>query len=416
MYIGNQEAIMLGRLKFDISDLVDEILDQLPKEVWSSSTTTFLDPAIGGGQFVRAIENRLRDAGHSDKNIASRVYGYESNRMRINFAVNKYKLAGVYTNKNILEEDNDMKFDVVVGNPPYQNPGKSKGEKLWYRFIRKSVDLLNDDGYLAFVTPNSWLSGGTNMSSGKWGVLKDVFCKYQLIFANVHNVTKNHFPKIGIQISFWIMQKSKITKDSILELEDGSIEIDLRTADILSPEPNSLSMSVLNKVLHKLDNETFEVQYFQHHTKPGTYHEEEHSTGEYTYAHWIMGSDITNDLSVRYINFDKSPKIRYKKILMPVQSRYWQPYLDLDGIGALAQGYAIKVDNNITKEGFESVFYSNIFRYINKTLQIDKTGCMKTNIVRKLPKLDMSKIWSNDELYRYFNLTQKEIDYIEENS
>jgi hypothetical protein len=407
---------MLGRLKFDITELVDKILDQLPKEVWSSSTTKFLDPAMGGGQFVASVERRLREAGHSDQNIGSRVYGYESNRMRINFAVNKYKLVGNYVNKDILHEEDNMKFDVIIGNPPYQNPGKSKGEKLWYRFIRKSVDLLNTDGYIAFVTPNSWMSGGTNMSSGKWGVLKDVFCKYQLIFANVHDVTKNYFPKIGIQISYWIMQKSKITKNSILELEDGSVEIDLRTADILSPEPNSLSMSIVNKVLHKVDNETFEVQYFQHHTKPGTYHEEEVQSKEYNYAHWIMGSDVTGDLSVKYINFDKSPKIRYKKIVMPVQSRYWQPYLDLDSVGALAQGYAIQVNDNVTKEGFKSVFYSKIFCYINKTLQIDKTGCMKTNIVRKLPKLDMSKVWTDAELYTYFNLTQEEIDYIDKNT
>tara|TARA_B110000503_G_scaffold27986_1_gene44751 strand:+ start:503 stop:1726 length:1224 start_codon:yes stop_codon:yes gene_type:complete len=407
---------MLGRLKFNITQLVDEILDILPNEVWSSSTTTFLDPAMGGGQFVANVERRLQDAGHSNENIASRVYGYESNRMRINFAVNKYKLVGIYTNKNFLEEDSNMKFDVIVGNPPYQNPGKSKGEKLWYRFIRKSVDLLNDDGYLAFVTPNSWMTGGTNMSSGKWGVLKDVFCNYQLIYANVHNITKRYFPKIGIQISYWAMQKSKITKDSVIELNDKTIEIDLTKADILSSEPNSLSMSVVNKVLHNTSNEVFEVQYFQHHTKPGTYHEEDTPTGKYSYAHWIMGSDATNDLSIRYINFDKSPTIRYNKIIMPVTTRYWQPYLDLDSIGALAQGYAIKVDSNVTQDGFKSVFYSNIFCYINKKLQIDKTGCMKTNIVRKLPKLDMSKIWTNDELYNYFNLTQDEIDYIEANS
>ena len=406
---------MLGRLKFEIDALVEEMLDRLPEDVFTSNSTTFLDPAMGGGQFVKAVISRLRKYGHSDENIASRVTGYENNVMRVGFAVNKYKLIGTFKANNLLEENMSKKFDVIIGNPPYQNPGKSKGEKLWYRFIRKSVDLLNDDGYLAFVTPNSWMTGGTNMASGKWGVLKDVFCHYQLIHANVHNVTSRFFPKIGIQISHWLMQKSKITGPSLIELEDTTIKIDLTKADILSSEPNSLSMSVVNKVLHNTSNEVFEVQYFQHHTKPGTYHEEDSPIGEYSHSHWIMGSDATDDLSIKYINFDKSPKIRYNKIMMPVTTRYWQPYLDLNSVGALAQGYAIKVDNDVTQEGFKSIFYSNIFRYINKTLQIDKTGCMKTNIVRKLPKLDMSRVWTDEELYAHFGLIQEEIDYIEAN-
>ena len=158
---------MLGRLKFDITQLVDEILDRLPKEVWSSSTTTFLDPAIGGGQFVRAIESRLRNAGHSNENIASRVYGYESNRMRIAFAVNKYNLVGTYTNKSLLEEEANMKFDVVVGNPPYQSGNASKGNKLWPKFILKSYELTKEHGITALITPTGWASGGTNIPGGK---------------------------------------------------------------------------------------------------------------------------------------------------------------------------------------------------------------------------------------------------------
>ena len=45
---------MLSRMKFEIEPLVAEMLDQLPKNVWTSNSTTFFDPAIGGGQFVRA--------------------------------------------------------------------------------------------------------------------------------------------------------------------------------------------------------------------------------------------------------------------------------------------------------------------------------------------------------------------------
>jgi SAM-dependent methyltransferase len=139
---------MLGRLKFNIAVLVEEILDQLPAYLWGSETTTFFDPAIGGGQFVAAVERRLRDAGHSDENISNRVFGYEDNQMRINFAINKYKLKGIYTARKFLEEEFNMKFDVILANPPYQ--GKAE---LHQRFFNKAVDLVKDGGIVSFIQP-----------------------------------------------------------------------------------------------------------------------------------------------------------------------------------------------------------------------------------------------------------------------
>ena len=87
---------MLSRMKFEIDDLVTEILDQLPQSIWTSDSTTFIDPALGGGQFVRAIEQRLRSYGHNDDNIKRRVFGCESSKLNVKYAVNKYKLIGNY--------------------------------------------------------------------------------------------------------------------------------------------------------------------------------------------------------------------------------------------------------------------------------------------------------------------------------
>jgi hypothetical protein len=157
---------MLGRLKFDIEDLVEVILDQIPGHIWESEATTFLDPAIGGGQFVVAIERKLRKYGHSNKNIAKRVFGYEDNVLRINYAINKHKLVGNYQAKEFLKEEFDMKFDVVLGNPPFNFTSSDGGgvsgtigDKTVYRkFTKKAVSITKKDGHIAFITLKNILS------------------------------------------------------------------------------------------------------------------------------------------------------------------------------------------------------------------------------------------------------------------
>ena len=65
---------MLGRLKFEINPLIEEMLGKIPEEMFTSSDTTFADLQMGGGQFMVAIIDKLRSYGHSDENISQRVF------------------------------------------------------------------------------------------------------------------------------------------------------------------------------------------------------------------------------------------------------------------------------------------------------------------------------------------------------
>ena len=58
----------------------------------------------------------------------------------------------------------EMQFDVVIGNPPYQNPNKGKktangrssnGSPLWVKFIKKSSELLKNGGTLSILVPSA---------------------------------------------------------------------------------------------------------------------------------------------------------------------------------------------------------------------------------------------------------------------
>lgn len=187
---------MLSRIKFEIDPLVNEMLDQLPVHVWTSDSTTFFDPAIGGGQFVKEIECRLLRYGHSKANVRKRVFGLEESNLHIRYAVNKHKLVGQYACKpyeKFLELDSSVKFDVIVGNPPFQNSNSdAKRWTLWEQFVNKAFELSDN---VAMVTPQSITS------PGPFSLIKD-----KSLIINI-DVSK-HF-NVGSTFCYFVADKNK---------------------------------------------------------------------------------------------------------------------------------------------------------------------------------------------------------------
>ena len=52
------------------------------------------------------------------------------------------------------------KFDIVLGNPPFNFGGikcNTKNETIWNKFVEKSFEWLKPNEFLLFITPLSWL-------------------------------------------------------------------------------------------------------------------------------------------------------------------------------------------------------------------------------------------------------------------
>jgi hypothetical protein len=199
---------MLARLKFDISKVVSKIVDQIPEELIINGT--ILDPCIGGGQFVKEIEQRKRAAGKSEKEIKESVFGIEENILRRDYAVNKNKLAGTYTTEDFLVKDfKNMKFDVIVGNPPYN--GKAA---LHQQFFNKGYSLLKDDGLLAFIQPATTYFNKKDKQKGPVvemiDIIKNNICE-------VHIENPEVFDNAGIQndLSITVLKKTPSLNQTI---------------------------------------------------------------------------------------------------------------------------------------------------------------------------------------------------------
>ncbi len=151
--------------------LICEMVGLLPDHVFKQDEYKWLDPGCGPGGFSKYILDRLFLSLNKpiDRIIHENMFMVELNSYHNASIYKQFGDKCNYYNEDYLTYNPDVKFDVIIGNPPY-NANKTKDIPqrrnnltdthwfpVWKDFVHKSLDLLKDDGYLCFVTPASWL-------------------------------------------------------------------------------------------------------------------------------------------------------------------------------------------------------------------------------------------------------------------
>jgi len=257
--------------------VTDKIINGLPAKAIDKNTM-LLDVASKQGEFVYAVYKKFGAA------IANKFYSIPTSKIAYEFTRKVYKLLELdvklietnYTSYDLISENKfieketikinnkKMKFNVIVGNPPYQQSdggAQASAKPIYNLFVDVAKQLSPSN--IAMIMPTRWFAGGRGLNEFRDQMLNDThiselhdFLKPELIFQNINL-------RGGICYFLWDKaydNTQELTKvftyrdDLIPKMNNRSLKTE--DSDILIR--HSIGIEMINKINSHPDFESFE--------------------------------------------------------------------------------------------------------------------------------------------------------------
>ena len=262
--------------------LASAMLDLLPDEIWQDPNFRWLDPCSKSGVFLREIAKRLLFEGlvqwepdfekrrsHIFRNmlfgcgiteltgIISRrtvycsrhgageysVIAFDTDDGNIPFVRAEHdfhdarcRICGAPEDLNRgegrenyayafihgaypTEEMSEMKFDVIVGNPPYQidSAGNTRTRPVYQLFVQQAIEM--DPRYVVMITPSRWFAGGLGLGEFRARLLND----RRIARLVDYRVERDVFPSVNINggVSYFLWDAEHDGKCAVSHVPAG---------------------------------------------------------------------------------------------------------------------------------------------------------------------------------------------------
>ena len=165
-----------------------EMINALGEEAITKSTK-ILDIASKQGEFTRALISKYGDE------IGKNIYSLPTSSVSYEFTRKVYNLLGLdirhiisrfttydlldsYYKESFIQQLKEMKFDLVIGNPPYQKAdggAAASAKPIYQEFVNIAKDISTK--YVSMIMPARWYTGGKGLDEFRLTMLSDKHIK-----------------------------------------------------------------------------------------------------------------------------------------------------------------------------------------------------------------------------------------------
>jgi site-specific DNA-methyltransferase (adenine-specific) len=460
------------------------MLDMLPQELWSNKNAKFLDPSCKTGVFLREIAKRLikglekkipdrqKRLDHIFKNqlygiaiteltaLLSRRGLYCSKNAKGKYSVCSsfnssegnikfYKIDHAWEDERCIhcgaskevydrgegleshayqfihtlkpEEIFKMKFDVIIGNPPYQlatGGAQAQAVPLYHKFVEQAKKL--NPRFLTMIIPSRWFTGGFGLDDFRDKMLNDKRLKIIHDFLNASECFPGVDIKGGVCYFLWDRDNPGLCK--IITHENNEITSTMERPllekgyDVFIRYNNAIP--ILKKVL-EFKEEPFNKQIssqrpFGLPTNFKSFLPTGDSSSIKLYGNRFVGylrdkKDLTKNLEL--VN---KWKLYVPKAIGSGDSKTdWVKPLIGEPNSVCTETYVVFGPYNSKKEAENVLSYTQtkFFHFLLTLKKNTQDALVKAYMF--IPNQDFSKSWNDEELYKKYHLTQEEINFIE---
>ena len=314
------------------TELATQMTDKLPNSLFTSNSKTFLDPHCDASwTYLNVVKDRLLEEGHSLENVQSRIWGFCSTEAAVQLVKFYTGLIHIYCvdfldTEAVRDKIGEMKFDCVVGNPPYNAPNESGklgvSTQIWPDFVERSLQSVVDGGHLCLVHPPAWRKPDSP--------LLQLLSDRKMLF--VRFISKPNAVKIfGVQVRVdWYVLKNEKSSSNFLTTvvdEDGvESKINLRSRSFI---PSRL-ITLIDKITAGPNDPKLDVKYASVYgsTKPFI-SDKKSSTNKFPVIHTIRETGP----EYRYSSISDKGIFGVPKVVI---NGTWYPWAIFDATGEFA--------------------------------------------------------------------------------
>jgi len=317
-----------------------------------------------------------------------------------------------------------MKFDVIIGNPPYQlrtaNENSSQAIPIYQKFIQQAIKL--NPHYLCMITPSRWFAGGRGLDEFREEMLNDKRLKEIHDYPNASDVFPGVEIKGGVNFFLWqsdyqgdclvkTYEEGEVISELKRPLREEGVEVFIRYnegvpilrkvqalkeksfAEVISSQrPFGLATNIRGNAIPYKNEENIKL----YQTKGTAYFKRSEIPLN---EHWIDAHKI-------YITkgYGAGEGFPHQILNKPI---YGEPNT------ACTETYIVigPFRDKQRCENVMSYIRTRFFRFM--VLLVKQTQDALKKVYQFVPMQDFSKPWTDTELYKKYNLSQEEIDYIE---
>ncbi|RKY07308.1 MAG: restriction endonuclease, partial [Planctomycetota bacterium] len=315
----------------------------------------------------------------------------------------------------------NMKFDVIIGNPPYQlNDGGGTGSSavpIYNRFVSQAKKL--NPRFLTMIIPSRWFSGGKGLDAFRNEMLNDSRIRRIVDYSD----SADCFPGVDIAggICYFLWDRDNKGDCKIENRHQGGSTISTRPLNEFGTFiRNGVAVSIVKKIKESskltLDQIVSSRKPFGLESKQRSYTEGDlkliWSGGEGV----IPSSKITNGKEL----------IRKWKVLLSKTSHDHAGQPDRYGKRRIFSRIEVISPNTVCTESYlivgpfeseekakkmTSYLKTNFCRFLVSTILL--TQNITKDKFQFVPMPDMTKEWTDEKLYKKYDLTKEEIAFIE---